>query len=61
MRASIWVGANQVDITRMEFRAARSQYIDVVLHAAFDFTQEGVEIANGSAVFHVNLQFERLD
>ena len=38
-----------------------SQYIDVVLHTAFDFTQEGVEIANRSAVLHANLQFEQLD
>ena len=60
--ASIYLGGghNPVDITRMEFGAARSQYIDVVLHAAFDFTQEGVEIANRSALLHANLQFEQL-
>lgn len=60
--ASIYLGGghNPVDITRMEFGAARSQDIDVVLHAAFDFTQEGVEIENRSALLHVTLQFERL-
>lgn len=63
MRASTWVGGhNPVDVTRMEFGAAHSQYIDVVLHAAFDFiTQEGAEIANRSAVLHANLRFEQLD
>lgn len=61
--ATIYLGGghNPVDITRMEFGAANSQYIDVVLHAAFDFTQEGAEIANRSAVMHANLQFEQLD
>lgn len=61
--ASIYLGGghNPVDITRMEFGAARSQSIDVALHAAFDFDQEGVEIANRSAVLNVTLRFERLD
>ncbi|MFG1834278.1 hypothetical protein [Micromonospora chersina] len=61
--ASIYLGGghNPVDITRMEFGAAHSLNIDVVLHAAFDFSQEGVEIANRSAVLHANLQFEQFD
>ncbi|WP_154940204.1 hypothetical protein [Micromonospora palomenae] len=61
--ASIYLGGghNPVDITRMEFGEAHSLNIDVVLHAAFDFTEEGVEIANRSAVLHANLQFEQLD
>lgn len=61
--ASIYVcGAhNPVDITRVEFGAIHSHCIDVVLHVAFDFTQEGVEIANRSAVLHANLQFKQLD
>ncbi|OLT03932.1 hypothetical protein BJF90_24705 [Pseudonocardia sp. CNS-004] len=61
--ASIYLGGshNPVDITRMEFGAARSESIDVALHAAFDFAQEGVEIANRSAMLHVTLRFEQLD
>lgn len=59
--ASIYLGGghNPVDITRMEFGAVHGQCIDVVLHAAFDFTQEGVEIANRSTVLHANLRFEQ--
>ncbi|MEV6926158.1 hypothetical protein AB0M46_16905 [Dactylosporangium sp. NPDC051485] len=49
---------NPVDITRIEFGMARSQYIDAALHAAFDFTQEGVEIMNRSTILHANLRYE---
>lgn len=61
--ASIYLGGghNPVDITRMEFGSAYSLSINVVLHAVFDFTQEGVEIANRSAILYANLQFEQLD
>lgn len=60
--ASVYLGGghNPVDITRIEFGAARVQHIDAVLHAAFDFSQEGVEIANRSALLHATLRFERL-
>jgi hypothetical protein len=57
--ASIYLGGahNPVDITRVEFGTVRAQDIDVSLHAAFDFTQENVEIANRSAVVRANLRF----
>lgn len=52
--ASIYLGGghNPVDITRMAFGTAHSQRIDVVLHVAFDFTQEGVEIEQVSGSSH---------
>jgi hypothetical protein len=61
--ASLYLGGghNPVDITRMEFGTARSLDVDVVLHLAVDFAQEGVAIENKSAVLHANLRFAQLD
>jgi len=60
---SVYLGGvhNPVDVTRIEFGAAQDQSIDAVLHAAFDFTQEGVAIENRSAVLRVVLRYERID
>jgi hypothetical protein len=60
---SLYLGGahNPVDVTRIEFGPADDDHVEAVLYAAFDFTQERVDIENRTAVLHANVRYERLD
>lgn len=60
---SVYLGGahNPVDVTRVEFGSADDDHIEALLHAAFDFTQERVDIENRTAVLRVDLRYKRVD
>ncbi|WP_051178595.1 hypothetical protein [Nocardia concava] len=55
--ASVYLGGGHcpVDVTQIEFGPERDGQIQAVLHTAFDFAAEAVEIENRAAVMTVDL------